>query len=215
MKSKSGLGINKMSWRNNLDALNLNKGIFQSTNDFGIPNMKLQDFAVENLVPYRVDHNRDGIAHFFLDDYRFERCWNNPLQQLEHLKQYQGVLTPDFSLYLDYPKALQIWQVYRNRWLGCFWQHEGLQAIPTVGWSDKSSYEFAFLGIQRYCPVAVGTVGILKDKNAVRLFMQGFEEMIQRLEPSKILIYGNKLIELGNIPNIQWFEPYCNKWNRR
>lgn len=203
------------SWRDKLNVLNLNKGIFPGSNEFGIPEMKAQDFQVKKLLPYRVDGSRDGTAHFFLDDYRFERCWKNPDSQLEELGKYDGVLTPDFSLYLDYPKALQIWQVYRNRWLGCYWQSLGLQVIPTVGWSDKNSFEFAFLGIEKHSPVAVGTVGVLKDKNAIKLFMQGFEEMMHRLEPNKVLIYGNKIAELEKMQAIQWFEPYCNKWNRR
>jgi len=203
-----------MSWRDGLDALNLNKGAFQSSNDFGIPDIKKQDFEVTNLIPYRVNQDRNGTAHFYLDDYRFERCWNNPLQQLKSLKEYDGVLTPDFSMYLDYPKALQVWQVYRNRWLGCFWQQEGLQVIPTIGWSNKSSFDFAFLGVEKYSTVSVGTVGILKDKNAVKLFFVGFYEMLNRLEPSSILIYGNKISELEDVSYIKWFQPYSSKWNK-
>ncbi|KKP40324.1 MAG: hypothetical protein UR30_C0005G0105 [Candidatus Peregrinibacteria bacterium GW2011_GWC2_33_13] len=203
-----------MSWRDGLDALNLNKGAFQSSNDFGIPDMKKQDFEVKNLIPYRVNQDRNGTAHFYLDDYRFERCWNNPLQQLKSLKEYEGVLTPDFSMYLDYPKALQVWQTYRNRWLGCYWQQEGFQVIPTIGWSDKSSFEFAFLGVEKHSTVSVGTVGILKDKNTVKLFLAGFEEMLRRIEPSCVLVYGNKIRELEGISYIKWFQPYSSKWNK-
>ena len=118
-------------------------------------------------------------------------------------------------MYTNYPKAFQIWQVYRNRWCTCYWQSLGIKVIPTVSWSDESSYDFAFLGIPKDSVVAIGTVGVLNDENAKRLFMLGFKEMIKRLDPKEILIYGNKLTELDGYKNIRWFEPYMNKFNKR
>ncbi len=162
-----------------------------------------------------MDSNRNGVAHFFLDDYRFERCWKSPDLQIEELQKYHGVLSPDFSLYTNYPGAMQIWQVYRNRWCAAYWQALGIKVIPTISWSDKTSYEFAFLGVEKSSVVAVSTVGVLNDENAKALFMQGFEEMIKRLEPSQILIYGNTLQELENYKNIRWFKPYTNKFNKK
>mgnify|MGYP004581540885 FL=1 len=62
--------------------------------------------------------------------------------------------------------------------------------------------------------VAIGTVGVLNDKNAITLFMKGFEEMLKQLEPKEILIYGNKLSELDGYKNLRWFEPYMNKFKK-
>lgn len=62
--------------------------------------------------------------------------------------------------------------------------------------------------------VAIGTVGVLNDKNAITLFMQGFEEMLKQLEPKEILIYGNKLSELDGYKNLRWFAPYMNKFKK-
>jgi hypothetical protein len=72
-------------WQDMLDSLNLKKGLFPSSNAFNIPEMKAKIFDINKLIPYRVDKNRDGTAHFFLDDYRFERCWNNPISQLKSI----------------------------------------------------------------------------------------------------------------------------------
>ena len=44
--------------------------------------------------------------------------------------------------------------------------------------------------------------------------MQGFEEMLKQLEPKHILIYGNRLTELEGFDNLQWFEPYMNKFKK-
>ena len=152
---------------------------------------------------------KNGTAHFFLDDYRFERCWKNADSQLAVLKQYEGVLSPDFSMYTTYPLAFQIWQVYRNRWCARYWQQNGIKVIPTVSWSDESSYKYAFLGLEKNSTVAVSTLGILNYEENRKLFMQGFEEMLKQLEPKHILIYGNRLRNIAsdatkNIIVIHW-----------
>ena len=226
-----------MTWRNLLNVQNTEKGFFPSSNSYGIPDIKADEFEIKELIPYRVDGNRNGTAHFFLDDYRFERCWKNPDSQISELKKYAGVLSPDFSMYTNYPEAYQIWQVYRNRWCTCYWQSKGIKVIPTVSWSDESSYKYTFLGIPKNSVVAIGTVGVLNDPQAKKLFLQGFKEMLKQLEPKEILIYGNtsKEIEsslsdlltsatreqssrgngLTNIPNIRWFKPYMNKFKKK
>ena len=201
-----------MTWRDIIKIMNIEKGFFKSTNKYGIPNIKKDEFEVKELIPYRVDSNRNGTAHFFLDDYRFERCWRKPDSQIEELKKYDGVLSPDFSMYTNYPQAMQIWQVYRNRWCACYWQSLGIKVIPTISWSDEESFKYCFLGVQKGSTVAIGTVGVLNDEYAKTLFMQGFKEMLKQLEPKEILIYGNKLSELEGYKNIRWFDPYMNKF---
>lgn len=204
-----------MSWRNLINIMNINKGFFSSSNSYGIPDIKADEFDIQELIPYRVDANRNGTAHFFLDDYRFERCWKNPDSQIEELEKYDGVLSPDFSMYTNYPEAMQIWQVYRNRWCACYWQSFGIKVIPTVSWSDEESFKYCFLGIPKHSVVAIGTVGVLTNDEVKTLFMNGFEEMLKQLEPKEILIYGNRLSELDGYENIRWFEPYMNKFTKK
>jgi hypothetical protein len=97
------------------------------------------------------------VCHFFLHDDRFEAAWNRPMVSLEVVRRYRAVLTPDFSLYRDMPLAGQLWNTYRTRWMGRFWQEQGLLVIPTVRWSTPASYRFCFVGIARGQVVATGT----------------------------------------------------------
>lgn len=202
-----------MSWRDKINIMNTKKGFFTSSNRYGIPDIKKDEFEVNELIPYRVDGNRNGTAHFFLDDYRFERCWNHPDKQLQELKKYDGVLSPDFALYKEYPLAMQLWQVYRNRWCAAFLQSKGIKVIPTIGWSTKESYKFAFLGVEKGSTVAIRTHCLIKNELTKKLFIKGFEEMKKRLEPENILIYGTELSELRKEANIRYFEPYNIKFN--
>ena len=180
------------------DTLHANQ-LFPSDNTWGIP--VLQHTSVSRapdwLVPYRQrirahESLTDGCVHFFLDDYRFETVWNRPVKTLAALAPYQTLLTPDFSLYRDWPPTLQLWNVYRNRWCGRFWQEEGFTVIPTVSWSTAVSYNFCFLGVPRRSVVAVSAVGVnLEAPLAYRLFVDGFVEMVRRLEPLMVLSYGH------------------------
>lgn len=172
--------------------------LFPANNRYGIP--ELGHTSLEEipgwLVPYRqrIRANKpldDGAVHFFLDDYRFETVWNRPVKALIALAPYQTVLTPDFSLYRDWPLTLQLWNTYRNRWCGRFWQEAGYRVIATVSWSTAVSYEFCFLGVPQRSVVAVSVVGVnVADPLAYQLFMDGFREMVKRLAPIVVLGYG-------------------------
>ncbi|MCI0648015.1 MAG: DUF4417 domain-containing protein [Chloroflexi bacterium] len=172
--------------------------LFPADNDLDIPTLAHTPLAKVPrwLVPYRtrirsVHGLAGGAVHWFLDDYRFESVWYRPYKALEALKGYRMVLTPDFSLYRDWPLALQIWNTYRNRWCGAFWQAHGLTVIPTISWSTAASYEFCFLGVARRSVVAISTVGLAGNKPLEQqLFLDGFSEMVRRLAPSRVLCYG-------------------------
>ena len=58
----------------------------------------------EKLLPFdKAMANKDYAqwVHFYIHDRDFERIWNHPNKYLEILKRYEGVITPDFSLYLS------------------------------------------------------------------------------------------------------------------
>jgi len=93
------------------------------------------------------DAHTDRIVHFFLYDYKFERIWSNPDESIGKLKRYRAVLTPDFSMYLEMPLALQLYNTFRNRWCGAYFASKGIRVIPAVNWGDESTFSFCFDGI--------------------------------------------------------------------
>jgi hypothetical protein len=150
----------------------------------------------------------EGAIHFFLDDYRFESVWNHPNKALQALlTRRMTVLTPDFSLFADWPIAIQIWNTYRNRWCGARWQAAGLRVIPTISWSTPESYSFAFAGVEERSVVAISTVGIRKASAA--LFEKGYIEMIARLSPSIVMCYGPLRRELQTLAEVKL---YPSRW---
>lgn len=71
-----------------IDPLNLQKGIYLSDNKYGIPTITKEDVEIKKLIPFG-NKKFHGTAHFFLDDFKFERVWNTPKKYLETLKQIQ------------------------------------------------------------------------------------------------------------------------------
>ena len=111
----------------------------------------------------KAEDKADLGCHFFIDDYQFERLWQRPARYLDVLKPYKCVLTPDFSLYMDMPDAMQEWNRYRSAALGWYWAQNGITVIPTLSWAQPSSYRFCFNGIPKHSTVATSTVGVARD----------------------------------------------------
>ena len=191
---------------------------FEGEGTFQIPIVKKQHISLEQLKFIGYDHiksdereNKDSVVHFFLDDYKFEVLWNHPEPRLEKLKQYKAVLTPQYSLYTEMPITLQIYNTFRNRWVGAYLQSNGITVIPTMCWGEPQSFWFCFYGVEAGSFVAVSTVGVRKEKT---LFMQGYEEMLKRLQPERIICYGEPFQEMeGNIVTVDYEETnHLSKW---
>lgn len=152
---------------------------------------ELQGFNYAKSTP--ADAKADVGCHFFIDDYQFERLWQRPDAYLDVLKPYKCVLTPDFSLYMDMPDAMQQWNRYRSAALGNYWQRNGITVVPTLSWAQPSSYGFCFKGLPRHSTVATSTVGVARDEAARAVWRDGMREAMKRLEPRRVLLYGKDI----------------------
>lgn len=153
-------------------------------------------------------------VHFFVDDYQFRAVWGNPARYADVMQRFGAALTPDFSTYADMPQILQIWNHYRKHWLGSFWQSRGIVVIPTISWSTPDSWEWCFDGEPHGSAVAISSVGVERDKSAFEFFVAGYQEMITRLQPSEILVYG-KRFDFMTEDNITVVEPFFKQMKER
>lgn len=184
---------------------------FPCNGKYGIPEMQPTQTTGDKMLRFmdwkEIDNPEDYIAHFYYDDYKFISAWRDPNKYIERLQEFKAVVSPDFSLYTDFPIALQILSCYRRQWCGAYWQSLGIDVIPDVVWGKKESFDFCFDGIPEGGTVAVSTVGVKNDKEwnneKDSLFRDGYNEMLKRLSPSTILFYGDMIDGLeGNIIRI-------------
>lgn len=188
-----------------------NLGIMDNENvsDFWqMPIIKNDNFIPSKLIGFnyaKTSKEKNVGIHFYLDDYQFERLWNKPEEYTDILKQYECILSPDFSLYMDMPMPMKIWNIYRSRLIGQYYQSQEIKVIPTLSWAEEETFEFCFEGIPKGSIVSISTIGVKKNKEALKIWKTGVDELIKRIEPSTILIYGGKLdYDYGNIEVIYY-----------
>ena len=158
-------------------------------------------------------NNSERFVHFFIYDYNFEKLWTKPDESLELLSQYKGILTPDFSMYLEMPYALQLYNTFRNRWCGAYFASKGVRVIPTVSWGDENTFEFCFKGIPKGSVVAVSTYMFHTHNNHADqkdIFMKGYNRMLTELEPSAIICYSEPFPDMEG--NIIYIDYKLNSW---
>ncbi len=153
--------------------------------------------------------NKDKTIHFFTYDWKFEKVYTNIDEEIEKLKNYYCVLSPDFSIFTNMPLALQIESVFKNRWCGAYMQSKGIKVIPTVSWGDARSFDFCFDGIEEGSIVAVSTY---YRENCEEEFMLGYNEMLKRIKPSLVLCYDEPFKDMTG--NIKEFLPTTYEWTK-
>lgn len=175
----------------------------QVSEPHGIPVLRGVEAIEGVLLPFNYamgEKNRAGkIVHFFLDDAQFVRVWNAPDKYIDLLRGFRAVMTPDFSTYTGMPKALQLYNHYRKHWCGAYWEKLQMKVIQTISWSDESSFEWCFEGEATGRAVAISSVGTQNAPEARRLFLAGFEAMMERLHPSQVLCYGKAPAEIAGM----------------
>jgi hypothetical protein len=144
--------------------------------------------------------------HMYSYDYQIERLWGQPQKYMDILRKAGCVCTPDYSLYVDTPLALNLYNHYRKHWLGAYWQSNGVRVIPTICWSDNASFDWCFDGEPSQGVVSVSSIGTQRQADTKAAFMRGYDAMLERLQPDTILFFGKVPAECrGNICPIEAF----------
>ena len=200
--------------------LNLGIAQFVGVGDYDIPEIRpvYQMPNVEEWIGFNYvlsDKKPQGKGvHFFVDDYQFERIWNNPSAYIEKLQQYECVLSPDFSPFGDMPLATQIFNHYRKHWVAAYWQQYGITVIPTIRAStDERSLKWYLDGEPKDGIVAYSSMWIREDRPQIYEFSaKEYQTMIDTLHPKKVLVYGKIFDFMGE--NAERIETFTEKrWN--
>lgn len=195
--------------------LNLDEIVFNGVGEYDVPEIMPEQYEPTDFIPFNYaktykDRSEKGV-HFFIDDYQFDRVWHDPRRYTELLKQYKAVMSPGFSQYIDWPVAIRIYNHYRKHFMAAYWQMNGIKVYPTILWGDKDSFKWCFDGEPVGSCIAVQSMGFLKKPETKPIFMYGYDAMLERLQPTTILIYGKVPKECrGNIIQIQ---PFSSKFD--
>lgn len=193
-----------------LKKLKLTRNEFKTVGKYGMPVIKKQKIDLEKIDLWcytktkpNDEENKNKTIHFFTYDWLFESVYDKPEIAMEKLDQYYALLTPEFSLYWDMPRALQIYSTFKNRWCGAYWQKQGKLVIPCICCGDEESYDFCFDGIEEGSVVAISTYRRERYKTQI---LESYNKMLEVIKPSAVICYGEPFPEMkGNIKAISPF----------
>jgi len=203
-------------------------GNFAGKYEFPVIRKQNVDIEKIKLLSYKDTKNHDiqntdKTVHFFTYDWLFENVYAKADEELEKLRQYYCLLSPDFSIFTNMPLALQIESVFKSRWCGAYWQSKGLKVIPTLSWGDEKSFHFCFDGIEQGSVVAVCTY---YRESCEDDFMPGYNRMMEVIKPSAVLCYDEPFPSMtGNVisflpttyewtKNLSWQDQMQFKWEK-
>lgn len=160
-----------------------------------MPIVKASHAEPTGLVPFTLAMRHDCTAfdchvHFHEDDYRFERLWRDPQRYVQRLKQFKGVIMPEYSTCIDFPKPLKMWNSYRNHLLAAWLQEQGIDVIPCA--RHQPGCPWLLDGIPRRSTIAICGRGLMKDPAERRRFLRDVRATVDRLDPTLIVYYGSK-----------------------
>lgn len=151
----------------------------------------------------------DYVPHFYTQDSHIESLWRNPYKWLAKLLRARAVISPDLSVYNELVLSQKIWNIFRNKLLASWWQHNGVRVIPNISWPQGLNYDISFDGWPQNSVVAVNSTGIGRDERCRRMWLDGYEELLSRLHPTHILRYGVKIE--GEREDISTYYPNDNQ----
>lgn len=159
-----------------------------------IPILRGSNNKPHDLIPFSqalASDRRDCWVHFYEDDYKFERIWNAPGKYIPLLAQFDGIITPDFSLYRDMPLVMQYWNIYRSRAFGFALEEAGSEVLVNVRFGDERTFDVSCLGVPNNSIIAFGSHGNIKNPIDRSIFIQGSLHAINKLQPKAVVIYGS------------------------
>lgn len=165
---------------------------WERKDEWGIPHLKPFNKSIDDITwisfnelkTTKLERSKIGV-HFYIDDYQFERVWNNPTEYVELLQQCKAVITPDFSNYTDMPKVMHLWSHFKRQWCGVFWQQNGINVIPSISYGLGQMYDFSFVGIPKNSILATSFGYDDIDKKQAINELDG---ICKELAPTKLII---------------------------
>lgn len=193
-------------------AMMLGDRIYDSNNEFDIPNLRLDCQPISGLLlPFAgwgVDTRaKKGIStyHFYVEDYRFTNIWNNPVSVLN--SGCAELVEPNLSLFDTTPIAYGLQQIYMKRWISRFWQECGAKIYADLNVAQKF-YKYNRLGIPNGYN-AFATRGYSDRQEYLKMEIQIAREISGRDNPNMIVYGGGeKIKELCTQNNVLYVEQF-------
>lgn len=143
--------------------------------------------------------------------YNLKKLYEQIDRLVKGLRLFEGIITPDFSLFPEMPKAQRIWNCYMSRVIAYYLQNMDLNIVPTVAWGKEEDLTWCFEGLPTNSPIAISTNGCKSEPYSKKLFLLGVEELQTKLTPFKLIICGSIFEELKKYDNIVQYNSFSQR----
>jgi hypothetical protein len=140
---------------------------------------------------HKADPTPGTWVHFYEDDYKFERLWREPERHFDLLTPFDGVISPDFSLYRNMSGSCKIWNTYRSYLLGAAMQARGMKVIVNVRLSGRKSIPYALAGVPPDSTLAIGLHGCTKSVENRGHVLEEVRTICDECQPANLVVYGS------------------------
>lgn len=188
--------------------------------EMGFPILLPVQARPSDTIDFRSGLNRSFKGHhgtscnFYIDDEKFLSLENNVDKYLNYLKLFQCVLGLDFSIDTQMPLVMQYWNKYRSMALDWYLTLQGIAVIPSVNIIPYKGREWLLDGLPKRSTVCCSTNGRVRSKGAREEFCEGFYEMCEMLQPTRVVVVGMIPQELNSPVDIINLENRATKKNK-
>lgn len=171
--------------------------LYPTDNQYEIPLLLADNQPVHLELPFTPwgmeARYKKGITtyHFYVDDYRFERLFKDPIKLLT--SGCRAVVEPNCSIHDQTPIAMGIYQIYRKRYLARYLQECGMQVWVDLNVSHRFM-DYNLLGVPKGYN-AFFTRGVTGWTSHLDLCLEKARQVSGREQPNMYVYGGGKEIE--------------------
>lgn len=165
--------------------------LYPSNNEYEVPCLLTDNQPIHLELPFTPwgveGRYKKGIStyHFYVDDYRFERLFKDPIKLL--MSGCRAVVEPNCSIHDQTPVAYALYQIYRKRYLARYLQECGLQVWVDLNVAPRFM-DYNLLGVSHGYN-AFFTRGVSGWQEHLQLCLDKARE-VSGLEHPNLCVYG-------------------------
>lgn len=152
----------------------------------GISNIYNQSILPDKF--HRWGSQNDNPLHCFVDDWRIEAIWRHRFKMVDKVILSGFAVLPDFTVETDTPLIHAVYQVWRSRVIGRYWQDHGVNVIPALQWSRPSINPHLFADLDQCDIVAVRS----PTRGSEAEWIQCAEQFLSFHQPKLVLHFGTR-----------------------
>lgn len=135
-------------------------------------------------------HTEKVGVRFYMHDRYQEPVWTDARRYIDVLQCFYCTFMPDLSIHSPMPKAMRIWNFYRNFVLASYFQAFGIKVVPSLFCLEMDDNQWMVNYYPKNGTVAVSTKGRIRNKTDRGKFIDGLNYYVDNLEPRNIIMVG-------------------------